>query len=144
MDARMEFTDFGPVSRYLEMMTTRHEFQRTLWGSLSEAEVVKLTQNQKNSVPHIAFDHVTHLLLYRLVIRYPDHTPSSLCRWLKLFPDLRRLTFTCKLDAHPMQDVGIEEETVEWLIRELKEKCPGVDVLVVGEITYELSSIVNP
>jgi hypothetical protein len=139
MDAQMEFTDFGPVSRYLETITTRQEFQRTLWGSLGEAEVAKLTQSQKNSVPHITFNHVTHLFLYRFIVRYPDHTPSSLCRWLKLlFPDLRRLTFTCQLDAHPMQNVKIEKETVEWLIRELKEKCPGVDVLVVGETTYEL------
>jgi len=37
-----------------------------------------------------------------------------------------------------MQDASIEEKTVKWLIRELRQKCPGVDVLVVGKITYEL------
>ena len=139
MDAQMEFTDFIPVVRYLETITTHQEFQRTLLGSLSEAEVVNFTQNQKGSVPHVAFDHITHLLLHKFLVRHPDNTPSSLCQWLKLlFPDLKKLTFTCQLDTHTMQDASIEEKTVKWLIRELRQKCPGVDVLVVGKITYEL------
>ena len=139
MDAQMEFTDFIPVARYLSTITTQEEFQDRLRKSLDEAEVVRLTENQKDSVPHIAFDHITHLLLYRFTIQYPDHTPSSLCLWLKLlFPDLKRLTFTCQHDAHIIRDVRIEEATVQWLIRELREQCPGVDVLVVGEKTYDL------
>lgn len=139
MDAQMEFTDFIPVVRYLDSVATQEEFRRTLRKSLSETEVVKLTQNQKNPVPHSAFDHVTHLLLHKFIVRYPDHTPSSLCLWLKLlFPDLKRLTFTCQLDAHAMQDFMIEEVTVQWLIRELRKQCPGVDVLVVGKTTYDL------
>jgi len=40
-----------------------------------------------------------------------------------------------------MHDVRIEEATVEWLIRELKKQCPGVDVLVVGKKTYDLHMI---
>jgi len=101
MDAQMEFTDFIPVARYLSTITTQEEFRGRLRESLSEAEVARLTEKQKDSVPHITFDHITHLLLYRFTIRYPDHTPSSLCLWLKLlFPDLKRLTFTCKVDVH--------------------------------------------
>jgi hypothetical protein len=141
-DAQMEFTDFTPVARYLSTITTQEEFRGRLRKSLSEAEVVRLTENQKGSVPHIAFDHITHPLLYRFTIRDPDHTPSSLCLWLKLlFPDLKRLTFTCQLDAHMTRDVRIEEATVEWLIRELKKQCPGVDVLLVGKKTYDLHMI---
>lgn len=139
MDAQVEFTDFIPVARYLDSIATQEQFRRTLLKSLSEAEVVKLTQNQKDSVPHIAFDHVTHLLLHKFIVRYPDHTPSSLCLWLKLlFPDLKRLTFTCQLDVHTTQDLKMEEATVQWLIRELRKQCPGVDVLVVGKTTYDL------
>ena len=132
MDAQMEFTDFVPVAQYLQNIATHREFQRMLGEPLRE-------QDNGNSVPHIAFDHITHLLLYRFVVRYPDHTPSALCLWLKLlFPDLKRLTFTCQLDAHTTQDVMIEEATVQWLIRELKKQCPAVEVLVVGETTYDL------
>ncbi|KIM43899.1 hypothetical protein M413DRAFT_370935 [Hebeloma cylindrosporum] len=139
MDSQMEFTDFGAATRYLQAITTQEELQNTLRESLSEAEVIKLTREQSSSVPHIAFDHITHLLLYKFVVRLPDQTPTSLCGWLKLlFPDLKRLTFTCQADAHTTQDVRIEDMTVGWLISELRNQCPGVDVLVVGKQTYNL------
>ena len=139
MDAQMEFADFIPVVRYLGTIDTQEKIRDTVQKSHSEAEVAKLTENQKDPVPKIAFDDITHLLLYRFTIRCPDHTPSSLCLWLKLlFPDLKRLTFTCQRDAHTMHDERIEEATVQWLILELRKQCPGVDVLVVGEKTYDL------
>ncbi|KAF8968505.1 hypothetical protein BDZ97DRAFT_1798776 [Flammula alnicola] len=142
LDAQMEFTDFGPVTRYLETINTRMEFQRTLFGTLSEEDIKKLTEN--GSLPHISFDHIQHLLLYRFNLRYPDHTPPALCLWLKtLFPNVERLTFTCRLDAHPQQDVHMDNDTIEWLIKELREVCHGVRILVVGKITYKLWESLN-
>ncbi|KDR71557.1 hypothetical protein GALMADRAFT_271088 [Galerina marginata CBS 339.88] len=137
LDAQMEFTDFGPVTRYIESINTRGEFRRSVWETLSQADIQQLTKD--NNIPLIAFVRVTHLLLYRFNVRYADQTPAALCLWIKiLFPNLRRLTFTCQQEAYPRQEVRMEEGTIEALIKELRAGCPDVRNLVVGNKLYQL------
>lgn len=136
LDAQMEFTDFRPVARYIKNINHHGEFQRALWETLTEREIQQLTG--RGPVPHIAFNHLTRLVLYKLYPQNPDQTPRSLCIWLKaLFPCLERLTFTCRLDAHPQHDVTMDSIDIDHLIKELQELCPNIRHLVVGEKHFQ-------
>ena len=137
LDAQMEFTDFGPVSRYIQNVNQHAEFQRALWETLSALEIAQLTEH--GPVPHIAFDHPTNVILHKFHSQPPEQTPRALCVWLKtLFPRVDRLTFTCRLDAQPQQNVDMDEGDILGLIKELRHICPSVRSLVVGDRRYEL------
>ncbi|KAF9472610.1 hypothetical protein BDN70DRAFT_447536 [Pholiota conissans] len=139
LDAQMEFTDFQPVFSYIQNINNRREFQRALWETLSEDDVQKLTESGPGSTPHICFDYISHLILYKFNPQHPDEKPRSLCLWLHtLFPRVERLTFTCRLDAQPHQDVHMDDETIQSLIKSLQEICLTVRVLVVDEKSYAI------
>ncbi|KAF8183687.1 hypothetical protein BJ912DRAFT_1043945 [Pholiota molesta] len=129
LDAQMEFTDFRPVFRYLHNINTHGEFQRTLRESLSDQDVKKLTES--GSALHICFDHITHLILYKFNPQHSEETPRSLCLWLHtLFPRVEQLTFTCRQDAQPIQDVHMDDDTIQCLIEALKEICHNKHKLI--------------
>ncbi|PPQ85971.1 hypothetical protein CVT25_001671 [Psilocybe cyanescens] len=145
LDAQMEFTDFGPVSQYINAINTRQEFRRVVWETLSEADIDTLMQNSNNnnkSVPLIAFVHITHLFLYRIDAPSSIHAQGqpSLCVWINLlFPNLECLEFTCQMEANPRQQQRMDERTVEWLIKVLTDACPKVRTLIVGKKVHILS-----
>lgn len=137
LDAQMEFTDFRPVSRYIQNVNQHAEFQRALWETLSAHEIAQLTEH--GPAPHIAFDHPTNVILYKFHSQPPDQTPRALCIWLKtLFPRVERLTFTCRLDAHPQQNVDMDDDDIRGLTKELRNICPTVRSLIVGDKQYKL------
>ncbi|KAH9475089.1 hypothetical protein JR316_0012196 [Psilocybe cubensis] len=152
LDAQMEFTDFGPVSQYINALNTRQEFRRVVWETLSEADIDTLMQNGNNNsnsnIPLIAFVHITHLFLYRIdapsesALRSLEKEQKAppLCVWINLlFPNLECIEFTCHMEANPRQQQHMDEKTIEWLVSALTDACPKVRMLIVGKKVYNLN-----
>ena len=137
LDAQMDFTDFGAVARWIELFYTHGEFRRSVLEAFAEPDVRLLLKG--GQAPLIAFERITHVVLYHFKENHTNQTAKTLCLWLKLlFPNLEQLTFTCHLEASPQQDITIEAATVEALVQELGRTCPKVRVLVVGQERHGL------
>ncbi|KAF5319278.1 hypothetical protein D9619_008366 [Psilocybe cf. subviscida] len=144
LDAQIEFKEFGSVVRLMEE-------QRDAINAASEASSISPSspalirqvfdaRRQKN-LPTLSFDHIRHVILFRLVVQDSERTPAAfVCHWLGvLFPKLERLTVTCRLDTHPHDDYEMKEGTRQELMRELRTACPKANTLVVAKKSYNLA-----
>lgn len=139
LDAQMEFTDFEPVTRWIDAIHTESQFRRTVLETLSDSELFQLTDGTGDGLKlSLAFTRITHLLLYQLDPALPQQSPGMLCRWMNvLFPNLQRLTLTYQLAAHPtLQILDMSNEMLDLLKNTLTTSCPKIHSLVIGKTTH--------
>ena len=154
LDAEMDFTDFGPVARYLRDLSRRHELQRTLLDALKDSEVLQIALSQQagSGIPTVTFADVTHLVLHRSNLGTAgdgnaDRNPRALCDYLSiLFPALVRLEFVTvgRASAVRREEMGMETsgnaaedvELVREVMKGLRIGCPTVKELILGAKTY--------
>lgn len=121
LDDQMDNTDFQLAMPYVDARTKF--LQDEALGS-----------NFPNHPP--IFDDIEHLILYKFDIRANADYNEAFIRWLKhLFPLLSQLSFTCQLPARPenVLETGLNVETIEWLLEELRKQCSNIRNLVIAQ-----------
>lgn len=121
LDDQMDNTDFQLAMPYVDARTKF--LQDEALGS-----------NFSNRPP--IFDDIEHLILYKFNIQADTDYNEAFIRWLKhLFPLLSQLSFTCQLPARPenVLETGLNVETIEWLLEELRKQCSNIRNLVIAQ-----------
>jgi hypothetical protein len=121
LDDQMDNTDFQLAMPYVDASTKF--LQDEALGS-----------NFSNRPP--IFDDIEHLILYKFNIQANTDHNEAFIRWLKhLFPLLSKLSFTCQLPARPenVLETGLNVETIEWLLEELRKQCSNIRNLVIAQ-----------